>query len=71
MMKQAKQFIPVHSMNTKSPLVSEAKRLLYYTELDIKEIAFKLGYDDHTYFSRLFSKTVSMSPSAFRNKFHE
>jgi AraC-like DNA-binding protein len=52
-------------------VILEAKRLLYYTDLDIKEIAFKLGYDDHTYFSRLFSKMVRMSPSTFRHKFHE
>ncbi|MBB4046399.1 AraC-like DNA-binding protein [Bacteroides reticulotermitis] len=49
----------------------EAKRLLYYTDLDVKEIAFRLGYEDHTYFSRLFSKTVGMPPGTFRCKFHE
>lgn len=52
-------------------VVLEAKRMLYYTNLDVKEIAFQLGYEDHTYFSRLFSKTAGMSPIAFRNKFHE
>lgn len=52
-------------------VVLEAKRLLYYTNLDVKEIAFKLGYEDHTYFSRLFSKTVGISPNTFRQKFHE
>lgn len=52
-------------------VVLESKRLLCYTDLDVKEIAFKLGYDDHTYFSRLFSKVVGISPNAFRNKFHE
>ncbi len=52
-------------------IVLEAKRMLYYTELDVKEIAFRLGYEDHTYFTRLFSKVVGSSPSAFRSKFHE
>ena len=52
-------------------VVLEAKRLLFYTDLDVKEIAFRLGYEDHTYFSRLFSKTAGMPPSAFRHKFHE
>lgn len=52
-------------------VVLEAKRLLYYTNLDVKEIAFQLGYEDHTYFTRLFTKTVGLSPSAFRQKFHE
>lgn len=52
-------------------VVLEAKRLLYFTELDVKEIAFTLGYEDHTYFSRLFSKIVRLSPNTFRSKFHE
>ena len=49
----------------------EAKRLLYYTDMDVKEIAFSLGYEDHTYFSRLFSHVVGQSPRAFRDKYHE
>ena len=52
-------------------VVLEAKRLLYYTDMDVKEIAFSLGYEDHTYFSRLFSKVVSVSPGTFRHKFHK
>lgn len=52
-------------------VVLEAKRMLYYTDMDVKEIAFKLGYEDHTYFSRLFSNVAGISPKAFRNKFRE
>ncbi|MFV0586868.1 AraC family transcriptional regulator [Bacteroides reticulotermitis] len=52
-------------------VVLEAKRLLYHTDLNVKEIAFALGYEDHTYFSRLFSKTVGLSPATFRRKIHE
>ena len=52
-------------------VVLEAKRLLYYTNLDVKEIAFQLGYEDHTYFTRLFTKIIGVSPSTFRQKFHE
>jgi AraC-like DNA-binding protein len=37
-------------------ILIEAKRLLAFTHLTIKQIAYELGYDDHTYFSRLFSK---------------
>lgn len=44
----------------------EAKRLLYYTELNVKEVAYSLGYEDHTYFSRLFKKTVQLTPLEFR-----
>ena len=52
-------------------VVLEAKRLLYYTGMDVKEIAFLLGYEDHTYFSRLFSKVVGIPPGAFRYRFRK
>lgn len=52
-------------------IILEAKRLLYHTNLDVKEIAADLGYEDHTYFSRLFSKIAKISPMAFRAKFRE
>ncbi|KAA2224053.1 helix-turn-helix domain-containing protein [Chryseobacterium sediminis] len=48
-------------------ILIEAKRLLVFTNLSIKEIAYELGYSDHTYFSRLFSKLEDQSPSEFRN----
>ncbi len=48
-------------------ILIEAKRLLAFTHLTIKQIAYELGYDDHTYFSRLFSKLEDESPSEFRN----
>lgn len=44
----------------------EAKRLLYYSELNVKEIAHALGYEDHAYFSRLFKKSTDTTPLAFR-----
>ena len=44
----------------------EAKRLLYYSQLNVKEIAHRLGYDDHTYFSRIFKKSEGITPLSFR-----
>ncbi|KAF2514769.1 AraC family transcriptional regulator [Flavobacterium zhairuonense] len=49
-------------------IVLEAKRLLHHSDKSVKEIALELGYDDYSYFTRLFSKAVNMTPSAFRNK---
>jgi AraC family transcriptional activator of pobA len=49
-------------------ILIEAKRLLVFTDLSIKEVAYELGYSDHTYFSRLFSKLEDQSPSAFRDE---
>lgn len=42
-------------------IILEAKRLLYYSEKSVKEIATELGYDDYPYFSRLFTKVAGMS----------
>ncbi len=47
-------------------VVLEAKRLLYYSDLTVKEISFELGYSDHTYFSRLFTKVAGTSAGSFR-----
>jgi AraC family transcriptional activator of pobA len=50
-------------------IVLEAKRLLYYSQCSVKEIAHELGYEDHTYFSRIFKKVVGRTPMAFRTEF--
>ena len=50
-------------------VASEAKRLLTYEKLSVKETAFKLGFDDPFYFSNFFKKQTSVSPKAYREKF--
>jgi AraC-like DNA-binding protein len=50
-------------------IVLEAKRLLYYSQSNVKEVAHQLGYEDHTYFSRFFKKAVGRTPLAFRTEF--
>lgn len=52
-------------------VMMEAKRLLFYTQGTVKEIAHVLGYPDHAYFSRLFSKVVGQSPQQFRRHYRE
>lgn len=49
-------------------IILEAKKLLHLTQLSIKEIAFRLKFEDEYYFSRYFKKAVSESPQAFRKK---
>jgi AraC-like DNA-binding protein len=51
-------------------VILEAKRLLLYTNLTVKQIAFSIGYEDHAYFSRLFSKATGSSPLKFRLSYH-
>lgn len=52
-------------------IMLEAKRLLYYTNSNVKAIAHQLGYDDHTYFSRLFKQHAGMTPLDFRGHYRE
>jgi len=54
----------------KNEVLLEAQRLLFYTNMDIKEIAFCLGYEDHTYFSRFFKKNLGCTAGQFRQNNH-
>jgi AraC-like DNA-binding protein len=56
------------SWHIQQRVVLEAKRLLYHSDKSIKEIAGELGYDDYSYFTRLFVKVSGLTPVAFRNK---
>ena len=49
-------------------LLSEAKRLLTFTDLAIKGIAESLGFADQSSFGKFFKKGTGMSPLNFRNK---
>jgi AraC family transcriptional activator of pobA len=46
----------------------EAARLLRFTDLSVGQIAFRVGFEDQTYFSHLFKRRHSVSPSAFRHQ---
>ena len=50
-------------------ILLEIKRLLSYSELSVKEIAFQLGFDEPTNMVKFFKKHTSYSPSHFRNTF--
>lgn len=58
------------SWHIQQRVILEAKRLLYHTDKSVKEIAGELGYDDYSYFTRLFVKVTAMTPSQFRGKNH-
>ena len=47
--------------------IEYACQLLDSSEMSIKTIAATLGYADSLYFSRLFSKTIGLSPRAYRS----
>ncbi|MDR1864768.1 MAG: AraC family transcriptional regulator [Bacteroidales bacterium] len=52
-------------------IILEAKRLLFHTDMSVKEIAFKLGYEDCAYFTRLFTGMSGMSPVQFRKNYRK
>ncbi len=52
-------------------IMIEAKRLLYYSKLNVKEIAYRLGYQDATYFSRVFKKSADVTPLEFRDRYRK
>jgi AraC family transcriptional regulator, transcriptional activator of pobA len=49
-----------------SRLMLESKRLLAHSDLNISEIAYQLGFEDASYFTRLFRQIVQVRPSEFR-----
>jgi AraC-like DNA-binding protein len=59
--KTAKDFI-------QSRIIIEAKRMLYFTELSLKEIGYQLGFSEPANFSAFFKKSTGKSPSLFRNQ---
>ena len=50
-------------------IILEAKRFLLATSNQVKEISYQLGYEDVSYFVRLFKKQTGHSPEAFRQLF--
>ena len=50
-------------------LIIEAKYLLFSTELSIKEIAYKLGFEDPNYFHSFFKKEQTITPLQYRHQF--
>lgn len=66
--KMQKYGIESPSRIIKNRAVTEAKRLLMYTDKSVKEISAIIGYDDPFYFSRLFSKETGISPTDYKKQ---
>lgn len=70
LMKCVKQFAdksPLTFINDR--IVTEAKVLLIRTNMKIQEIAMILGYENPSYFIKVFRKLTGVSPVQFRNSF--
>lgn len=64
------------NLNLESPnqfiinrILLEAKRLLFYTDKPVKEIAYDLGYEDPAYFNRLFTNKTGGTPANFKKNY--
>ena len=47
-------------------ILEEAKRLLKFTDKTTKEIAFELGFDNYSHFSKFFKRMTNLAPSFYR-----
>lgn len=54
------------SLMIQERIILEAKRLLLYSNLNVNQIGYRLGFDDPSYFVKYFKKHTSTSPSEFR-----
>lgn len=48
-------------------IISEAKRLLMYTDCTVSEIAFRLNFNDSSHFIKYFKRSTNLTPQSFRN----
>ncbi len=48
-------------------LMQEARKLLLYSELSVSEIAFKLNFEDNSYFNKVFKSKTGLTPKRFRD----
>ncbi|MFN3658141.1 MAG: GlxA family transcriptional regulator [Pseudolabrys sp.] len=49
--------------------VEDAKRRLERTDAPVDDIGWKVGYEDSSFFRRLFKRTTGLSPSVYRRRF--
>lgn len=48
--------------------IREACRLLAYTRMSVQQVAYQLGFEDPSYFSRTFRRSVKLSPGEYRKR---
>lgn len=66
--KKMAKYRLVPSQLIQDRLILEAKRMLYYGGKPAKEVAFDLGFEDPSYFSRFFKNKTGLTPGEFLQK---
>jgi len=51
--------------------IQYARELLETTKFSVSIVASKVGYDNFSYFSKVFKKYVNMTPQEYRNNYHK
>jgi AraC-like DNA-binding protein len=46
--------------------LTESKRLLLETDLQVSEVAYKVGYNNVSHFNRIFKEVENCTPNDFR-----
>ena len=49
--------------------LEEAKQMLESTDLPVEVVAGEVGYQDASFFGRLFRRRVALTPAAYRKRF--
>lgn len=49
--------------------LNQAKKYIFETNLTIKEISYKVGFNDYNYFIKVFKKQEGITPVQFRNTY--
>jgi AraC family transcriptional regulator, transcriptional activator of pobA len=49
-------------------VILEAKRLLTFSDNSVSEIAYYLGFEENSYFARIFKQETGISPLEFKNQ---
>jgi transcriptional regulator GlxA family with amidase domain len=49
--------------------LEEAKQMLEASELPVEAIALECGYQDTSFFGRLFKRKVALTPAQYRRRF--
>lgn len=62
--KQEVHYTPLQYINQKK--IEKAQLLLVTDRMSVKNIAYRLSYDDYSYFCRIFKKTTGITPKEYR-----
>lgn len=59
---------PLQYINQKK--IEKAQLTLVTSDTSVKDIALNLGFEDYSYFNRLFKKLVGTTPQEYRHSYH-